>query len=187
MRRSVFVLSAASAIAGCAGSSHSLPGARSLAHSRSAREFEDGIGGGDTPDPMVTPTPTPVPDSGLKDIGRTRARWDPDNYAMSNSYNGEFTLQLPFTKDQFIGGIKKCGLAVGTAVAAGAGFVERMVATFGARILAATGGVVLTELTVWEAIGVALSTIPAWEIVAAGIATLGTIADLYLLYICFGG
>lgn len=106
---------------------------------------------------------------------------------MSNSYNGEFTLQLPFTKDQFVGGMKKCGIHVAAAIAAAAGFVGQMEMTFGARIMAATGGVALTELTLWEAIGVALSTIPAWEILAAGIATIGMIADIYLMYICFGG
>ncbi|MDP9024018.1 MAG: hypothetical protein M3N13_01410 [Candidatus Eremiobacteraeota bacterium] len=144
----------------------------------------DGSGGGV---PQASPTPTPPGDSGLKEIGRTHARWNPDDYEMSNAYGDGSTLKLPFSREQFVGAMTKCGIHMAAAVSAAAGFVGAMEMTFGARIAAAAGGVALTELTIWEAVGVALSTIPAWEIIAAGIATIGTMADLYLLYICLGG
>lgn len=104
---------------------------------------------------------------------------------MACDYNGD-AQAMPFTKQQFIDGVKKCGAAVGAATASATAFVAAMWSTFGTRLTAAIGGAAFTELALWEAVGVALGTIAASEIILAGIATAGIILDLYLAYVCIG-
>jgi hypothetical protein len=106
---------------------------------------------------------------------------------MGAEYGNMFMQQLPFAKSDFVAGIKNCAIAIGAAIANATAFVALMWSTFGTRIAAALGGVSFTSLTVWEAVGVALAAIPTDEIIVAGIATVGTVLDLYLAYVCIGG
>lgn len=105
---------------------------------------------------------------------------------MNNDATNE-AQTMPFTKQQFVDTMKRCGGAMAAEAAAATTFVAAMWGTFGVRLTAAIGGAAVTELTVWEALGVALGTIPSWEIILAGIASIGMILDLYTAYVCIGG
>ncbi|MEA2718587.1 MAG: hypothetical protein QOJ39_451 [Candidatus Eremiobacteraeota bacterium] len=187
MLRSGFIVAGASIVAGCAGSHSVLPVGKSRRTSFEQYSTPDGGTGGGVP-----PTPNPIdPDSGLKIIGGTRARYDTinDQYDMMAEYGpyGPYRQSIWVDRDHLIASLKKCPATVVATLADATAFVAAMWTTFGSRLSVALGAVSFTSLSVWEAVGVALAVIPGTEIILAGVATAGLLATLYEAYLCVGG
>lgn len=192
VQRSFFMLGGAAALAGC-------DAANSLVSSvpnRKTRTFTPAIG--DPPEPASSSTPNPTdPDSGLKIIGGTRARWDPNITAENTGIDwssvyfptgqpgGITNFKTLYVNTQiFKAHLKNCGVLLATSAGAVQQFVDAAIQKFGPRIVAAAGGMALTDLALYEVVGIVLATLTASEVAGLLIGISLTVAALAAAYAC---
>lgn len=193
VQRYLFMLSGAAALAGC-GTSESLV---SGVQKRQANSLQPAIDD-PPPQPAASSTPNPVDnDSGLKIIGGTRAHWDPaittDSLGIdwSSVYfpTGQPGAVTNFKTIQvntqiFKAHLRNCAAELAVGAGAAQQFVDAAIAKFGPRIVAAAGGMALTELGVWEVVGIVLATLTAGEVAGLLIGIAITLTALAAAYAC---